>query len=183
MMSIVSGDRTSFGPMAMQSLAEYRYRVFVERLGWTLPARDGLEYDQFDSEHTIYVVARRAGVIVGTARLLPTTRPYLLESCFPDLLGSIEPPRSECVWELSRFAAVDLDSDGSSEPTQIASKVAVPLLRQSIRYAAQRGAEHLITVSPVGIERLLRRNGFEFHAALPTVVDGRPLQACWIACH
>jgi hypothetical protein len=41
------------------------------------------------------------------------------------------------------------------------SPVAVELLQHAIRSASEQGAERLITVSPVGVERLLRRAGFK----------------------
>jgi N-acyl-L-homoserine lactone synthetase len=39
----------------------------------------------------------------------------------------------------------------------------------------------LITVSPLGIERLLHRMGVNAHrAGPPMLVDGKPIFACWI---
>ncbi len=41
--------------------------------------------------------------------------------------------------------------------------------------------EGLITVSPIGVERLLRRAGFWSHRGGPsTVIGGHPIVACWI---
>ncbi|WP_347333173.1 acyl-homoserine-lactone synthase, partial [Ralstonia pseudosolanacearum] len=64
------------------ALAHYRHQIFVGQLGWQLPMADGrFERDQYDRDDTVYVVARDAdGAICGCARLLPTTRPYLLPS-------------------------------------------------------------------------------------------------------
>ena len=90
-------------------------------------------------------------------------------------------PSSPAVWELSRFAAVDLAARRTSALSQFSSPIAVGLLRAAIRVAADRGAERLITVSPLGIERLLRRAGFHAHrAAPPCIVDGHPLFAALI---
>ncbi|MBL8509853.1 MAG: GNAT family N-acetyltransferase, partial [Chitinimonas sp.] len=89
-------------------LARYRHRVFVEKLGWQLKCQDGLEFDQFDRPDTLYVVAQdQDDQVVGGARLLPTTRPYLLGEIFPQLLNGQPVPNSSDIWELSRFAAVD----------------------------------------------------------------------------
>src|SRR4051812_6449510 len=86
-------------------LHAYRYNVFVERLHWNLPgARNGLEVDEFDREDTIYILGRdKKGVLCGCARLLPTTKPYLLSEIFPELMHGISLPRSDDVWEISRF--------------------------------------------------------------------------------
>jgi N-acyl-L-homoserine lactone synthetase len=164
-------------------MARYRHRVFVEMLGWPLQTREqGLEFDQFDREDTMYVVARDAcDDVVGTARLLPTTRPYLLRELFPQLLHGQPMPSTPRIWELSRFAAVDFGAANTTPMAQLSSPVAVGLLRETMRVAAAFGAERLITVSPLGVERLLRQAGFRAHrAAPPVLVDGHPVFACWI---
>jgi N-acyl-L-homoserine lactone synthetase len=47
--------------------------------------------------------------------------------------------------------------------------------------AAKQGAARLITVSPLGVERLLHRMGVHAHRAGPPVfVNGKPIFACWI---
>ncbi|WP_425439540.1 acyl-homoserine-lactone synthase [Pollutimonas bauzanensis] len=168
----------------MSGLARYRHRVFVEKLGWDLACQGGLEYDQFDRPDTLYMGARRDdgdGGLVGTARLLPTHRPYLLGEVFPQLMGSSPLPEAADVWELSRFAAVDFQATGAGPMRQFSSPVAVTLLREVIALAASEGVQRLITVSPLGVERLLRRAGFLAHrAAPPVLVDGHPVFACWI---
>lgn len=163
-------------------LARFRHQVFVETLGWQLQTRDGLEFDQFDRPDTVYVVARdEEGSVSGTARLLPTDKPYLLGEVFPQLLHGSPVPRSPRIWELSRFAAMDFSASKSGALAQFSSPIAVELLRASIKVAHERGAESLITVSPLGIERLLRRAGFRAHrAAPPCIVDGHPLFAAVI---
>jgi acyl homoserine lactone synthase len=157
--------------------AHYRYRVFVERLGWDLKFVNGLEFDQFDRADTLYVVAQDDdGAIIGTARLLPTRWPYLLAEVFPRLLGDMPAPYSHDIWELSRFAAVDLQENTGCALSQFSSPTAVGLLQASLRAAARRGARQLITVSPLGVERLLRKAGFRaWRAAPPAIVDGHPL--------
>jgi N-acyl-L-homoserine lactone synthetase len=77
------------------------------------------------------------------------------------------------VWELSRFAAVDFNAAATSALGQFSSEIAVELLHQSIAAARAHGAKELITVSPLGIERLLRRAGFKAHRAGPPRMYGR----------
>lgn len=181
-MEYIAGTAACLKPDLMTGVARYRHRVFVENLGWELNTQDGLELDQFDGPDTVYMVARDdEGQLNGIARLLPTTRPYLLQEVFPQLMGQQLPPRQADVWELSRFAAMDFNEQQGNPLSQFSSPVAVGLLRTVLAYAAQHDVQRLITVSPLGIERLLRRAGFAAHrAAPPIVLDGRPLFACWI---
>jgi N-acyl-L-homoserine lactone synthetase len=181
-MQIFTGSYDSLASGFAVELARYRHRVFVEMMGWELQCKDELEFDQFDRDDTRYVACRDdQGRMVGCARLLPTTAPYLLAEVFPQLLHGMAPPCSPEVWELSRFAAVDLEGGSASQPGSFSPPVAVGLLKAALAAAAEQGATHVITVSPLGIERLLQRAGFRSHRAGPPVtVDGRALFACWI---
>jgi len=171
-MHIVAGTASNLSTSAFSAMAHYRYRVFVEKLGWKL-ANDGVtELDQFDRDDTLYVMAReRDARLSGVARLLPTDRPYLLSDVFPDLLDGRPPPRSAKVWELSRFAVTDLDaSNAATQSLSDASCRALALLDVVMRLAAFGGADELITVSPLGVERILRRAGIVAHRM------GRPVR-------
>jgi len=181
-MGVISGVQNSLPRGVYSKVCRYRYQVFVERLGWQLPTRHGIELDQFDRPDTVYVVAENdKSDIIGCARLLPTTGPYLLSEVFPQLLNGLPPPQSPDVWELSRFAAMDLEQRVDSVKNQCSSPIAVRLLQESISCAAGRGAKRLITVSPVGVERLLYKAGFKAHrAGPPVVVDGHAIVACII---
>ncbi len=182
-MRFVSGVPSELRPGLVANVARYRHKVFVEKLGWELKCDNAFEYDQFDRDDTVYVVAQNdSEEIVGTARLLPTTRPYLLGEIFPQLLNDLPPPASGDVWELSRFAAVDFNAATTSASKQFSSHVAIELLHTSLKSAAARGAKRLITVSPIGVERLLRNAGIRAHrAGPPMIVEGNPIFACWIS--
>lgn len=181
-MEIIGGTSESLPTSLFEGIARYRHRVFVETLGWELPAVAGLELDQFDRPDTQYLVAREDdGRLVGTARILPTDQPYLLGEVFPQLMGGAPPPCSADVWEISRFAAVDFAQARAHPMIQFASPVTQSLLGEILRQAAAQGVKRLITVSPLGVERLLRRMGCSARrAAPPVLVDGYPLFACWI---
>jgi acyl homoserine lactone synthase len=179
-MQTISSNSEEFTPEFEVAVAAYRHKIFIERLGWQLPVRDGLERDQFDRSDTIYVVARSdRGDICGCARLLPTTAPYLLGEVFPQLMNGLPAPSARDVWELSRFAAVEVEANLTTP--QDAAKMSKALLAAAVAIAAEHGAARLITVSPLGVERLLNRFGVNAHRAGPPVyVDGKPIYACWI---
>lgn len=181
-MEIHTGTLDDLAPEMAERLARYRYKVFVETLRWRLPARYGLELDQFDRPDTLYVVATEGGRVIGGTRLLPTTKPYLLGEVFPQLLGDASVPRSPGIWELSRFAAVDLSAKAPAL-FPFASRIAFRLLQAAIDAAIERRGERLITVSPKGIERLLRLAGFRARRdGPPLIIDGQAFFACFIEC-
>lgn len=163
------------------ALAHYRRRIFVEQLGWSLPCADErFERDQYDRADTVYVLAHdEAGAICGCARLLPTTRPYLLRELFSFLLAADMPaPEAPDVWELSRFAA----NPGAGALVDENNAWAVqPMFASVVECAAKLGARQLIGVTFLSMERLFRRIGVHAHRAGPAQrIDDRMVVACWI---
>lgn len=181
-MIVTAGTAHTLSDDMFCKVGHYRHRVFIETLGWDLKTKNQLELDQFDRPDTIYMVSQdESGEVNGCARLLPTNRPYLLGEVFPELMNGLPPPCSPDVWELSRFAAVDFTKRTSSALSQFSAGIATNLLRESIECAAKHGAKRLITVSPIGIERLLRYTGVHAHrAGPPMIINGHPIFACWI---
>lgn len=181
-MYVVKGRQEDLPAGLYSQVANYRHRVFVEQLGWQLQTFGDMEQDQFDRDDTIYVISSNEhNDITGCARLLPTTRPYLLGEVFPQLLNGMPIPNSPDVWELSRFASVDFNTKTSSALGQFSSPITLSLLHESIAVAAENGAKRIITVSPIGVERLLHRTGVHAHrAGPPMIIDGHPIFACWI---
>ena len=180
-MEIIAGTVESFSADVLFDMARYRHHVFVEKLGWKLHTRGRLELDEFDRKDTIYLIARDPdGRVVGTSRLLPTYRPYLLASVFPQLLGGNPAPCSPKVWELSRFAVADGMQVGAGDDPQ-AWSLALDMLGVAMRTVAKEGGQRLICASPLGIERILRRAGLPTHrVAPPVLVEGQHLFACLI---
>lgn len=168
---------------AYLDLSAYRYEVFVNQMGWKLECPIGLEVDQFDGADTEYVMVKDAAWgICGCARLLPTTRPYLLSQVFPFLFHELPIPRDETVWEVSRFATWT-GARGGDTPADMAASLAHTgrFAHAVLRRAAELGARRLVTVSPYGMERLLRRVGVCAHRVGPPVQwEGQLLIACWI---
>ena len=103
-MVIVEDGASSPGAPALKSMFEARKQVFVDLLKWDVPVVDGrFELDQFDDEHATYViVAGGEGEHLGSARLLPTVRPHILGSLYPELCAG-EVPTGPDIFEITRF--------------------------------------------------------------------------------
>ena len=88
----------------LRAMFEDRRHVFVDLLKWDLPVLDGrFELDEFDDEHATYlIIADEHGDHLGSARLLPTTRPHILGSLFSNLCAA-PPPSGPQVFEITRF--------------------------------------------------------------------------------
>lgn len=88
---------------ALREMFEARKRVFVDLLKWDVPVLQGrYELDQFDGEDATYlIVPRDDGGHAGSARLLRTTSPHILDSLFPELCAG-PPPRGPEILEITR---------------------------------------------------------------------------------
>lgn len=161
MLRYSTGTRQQLPPQLFEQMGQYRREVFINHLGWELDTINSMELDEFDGPDAVYVCSHDdEGGVNGVARLLPTTGSYLLEKVFPQLWGGKALPHDLKVWELSRFAMVESRATVGMPLHQASATAAAHLLRQVILTAGMMGARTLVTVSPVGMERLLRLNGF-----------------------
>lgn len=181
MLVVVTGSASQLPHGLEVALATYRHRVFIEGLRWQLPVANGLERDQFDRADTLYAVAREPnGDICGCARLLPTTRAYLLDEVFPELVNGGLLPHSPDVWELSRFSTMPADGSIRMSQAEARSRFCA-LFAAAVQVARAHGAVRLITVTALGVERILRSIGIHAHrAGAPRMIDGKPTLALWI---
>lgn len=156
-------DDQSMCPVLRASVADYRHHVFVESLKWDLRCSDGYEQDEFDRVGATHIVAcDDQHRVIGYARLLPTTAPYLLATHFAHLLGGLPPPCSATVWELSRFtSAPGPAADGREWTAGAQTRVGKRLLLEAVSFVQSRGCHDLIFCTTVCIERLAHRWGVE----------------------
>jgi len=156
-----------------------RYRLFIEREGWDIPHFDNLEYDQFDTPATVYLIKRRpeTGEVMGGMRLIPTTQPYLAEHVWPDLIQTRPIPKDPKVWEGTRMSA--------------APELSVDERRQTLGELGAAFAEFLIGVGanrvifemPPKLLEFQSRNNPEFVEMLGepiTLDDGTLLVGGWV---
>lgn len=151
-----------------------RYRVFHERLQWDVKCDDGLESDEFDDLHTLYLLAAdEDGDTRGGWRLRPTTLPYMMGdvAAFRSLLHGQAAPRSPKVWEISRFA-VDTDSAAAAFGF---NEVARTLIHSTIQFAVDNQIDQYVMVVSTSVERLLRNTGLVLHRYGPPVRIGKVL--------
>ncbi len=87
---------------------QIRHRIYVEELQWRRlkPRADKREYDPFDMDETVYVLALEEGRVVGGRRLVPTTGPHLIADVFPHFASMQGVPRAPDIAEWTRLFVV-----------------------------------------------------------------------------
>lgn len=160
----------------LRSMFEARKRVFVDLLKWDVPVLEGrYELDQFDDEHAVYLIVRDpAGEHLGSARLLPTVRPHLLDTLFSDLCAAA-PPRGSHVFEITRFC---LDRRLSAPRRLVVRNRLVSVLAD---YALARGIATYTGVAEIAWLQQILAFGWRCRPlGLPRIRNGKMLGALQI---
>jgi acyl-homoserine lactone synthase len=163
--------------VALRSMFEARKRVFVDLLKWDLPVlADRFELDHFDDPHATYlIVTDLDGEHLASARLLPTTRPALLDGLFPHLVAG-PVPRGPRIFEITRFC---LSRDVRAAARRAARDM---LLTGLVAHALENGIDTYTGVAELAWFRQVQRFGWECHAlGDPCLEAGRTLTALRIA--
>jgi N-acyl-L-homoserine lactone synthetase len=122
-----------------------RHRVFIERQGWQVPTYGGIEYDQFDTPAAKYILwLDNQGHARGVTRLIPTTRPYMVQTLWPQLVDG-ELPQTDSIWEASRFAC-DRDLDSITR-----RQVVAELICSCQEFGVANGIRKYLSVMPLVI--------------------------------
>ena len=161
---------------ALMEMHRDRKAVFVDRLGWSLPAMGSwLEVDQFDNDYAVYLLAREEERHQGSVRLLPTTRPHMLDTLFSELCpGGV--PTGEDIWEISRLVTNPRDCIGGAG-LRVHRLLALAL----VEFARLNGiGRYNIVAEAKRVPALLAMGWTVMPLGLPTDFDGEELQALQI---
>ena len=157
----------------LHAMFEARKQVFVDLLKWDVPVLEGrYEIDQFDNEHAIYlIIADAAGEHLGSARLLPTIRPHILDSLFPSLCAG-EPPRSADCFEITRFCL------GRNQNAKARLETRNGLVTALAQYALENGISTYTGVAELSWLQQILAFGWRCRPlGLPQAIGGRTLGA------
>lgn len=126
----------------LRAMFAARKRVFIDLLKWEIPTRDGTyEIDGFDDEHAHHVILTdRTGAHLTSAPLLPTTRPHILDTLFPELCQE-GVPASHSVYEIRHFC---LDRDLTAAERRAARNRLITAL---VEHALANGIERYTGVA------------------------------------
>lgn len=102
---VISSKNRHLYAREMEQHFRLRHRIFVDELGWAaLRKPDAREIDQFDTEHSIYLLGIEPGhgVVAGT-RLGPSLLPHLLSDVFPHAAAHKGVPRAPDIYDWTRI--------------------------------------------------------------------------------
>ena len=173
MLLIADAADRPFEVTALRSMFEARKRVFVDLLKWDVPVIDDrYEVDQFDDEHAVYlIVCDDGGEHLGSARLLPTIRPHILDALFPALCAG-PAPRGPDIFEITRFCLGR--NQGAAQRRLTRNRLVAGI----VDYALASGIVTYCGVGELGWLQQILAFGWRCRPlGLPRDIDGRMLGA------
>lgn len=166
------------------SFLRARKRTFIDRLHWNLPHTEGMEFDQYDTPLSRWIVIHEFGEVLGGIRMTPTTArcgiyTYMLRDAQRGLLEEIptdvlffEAPVSDTIWEASRLFISE------EVPAHRRLHIQSVLMENLTRQAQKLGASHVIGIVPAVWSRWLRRLDLDAVPVGPRfAIDGTVSQA------
>jgi len=166
----------NFGPLWYEHL-KVRKRAFVDAQGWNVPHTDEVEWDQYDTPLTTYIITHDLGRVLTASRLLPCSycgpmHSHMIRDATLGRLASIpadiidKPATDARSYEATRFTA---DPD-------LPRAVRVAALRENalelMRHCDRIGAERVFALMPPGFVAWLRRAGLSARPAGPVTSNG-----------
>lgn len=173
MLHVLQSPAEPASDAALRSMFAARKSVFVDLLKWDVPVLDGTyEVDQFDDVHATYLIlAEPDGAHLGSARLLPTTRPHILDSLYAELCEEA-PPQAADIFEITRFC---LDRRLTARERRAVRDTLVNAL---VEHALATGISAYSAIAEMGwFQQILAFGWHCMPLGLPRVVDGTMLAA------
>jgi acyl homoserine lactone synthase len=154
MIRVVTKDNADRHVGHLRQMHRIRKTIFKDRLGWDVTVSGALEVDEYDALGPSYLLSiDRHAAVNGCVRLLPTTGPNMLRDIFPHFVTKAAVPRSERVWEASRFAV----SGNTTAVETGLSQTTYDLLIGVLKFGLSNGITMIVCVVDVRMERILRR--------------------------
>lgn len=104
MIRVISYNDISKNSDLFFSQFRLRHREFIHRQNYAVRAIDGMEFDQYDTLASNYIVYSEDGrTVLGCSRLTPIQYGCMLADHFPDLVDDRSLFQSANIWEGTRY--------------------------------------------------------------------------------
>lgn len=155
-------------PVDVASYLELRKSLFVDKLAWSIASWENIEFEQYDTAKTVYVLAKKEGKVVAGGRLIRTDSKmpndrgklqytYMIADAYDGLLEGMPselcrntPPRDPKIWEFSRIVSAKNDGAAVREVFQAANG-----------YIASQGGTGGVFIGSPALMRMCRMSGFD----------------------
>lgn len=129
-----------------------RHREFIERQAYDVKTIDGMEFDEYDTLASVYLVYSEDGqTVTGCSRLSPVRYGSMLADLFPNLVDDKSVFLAQNIWEATRLC-VD-----SRLPPSHRQRICHYICAGYLEFGLANGIKHIIGLTPT----LILRSVFE----------------------
>lgn len=164
-----------------------RKAAFVDQQGWDVPHTDEVEWDQYDTPLTKYVITHDAGQVLAASRVLPCdyagpNYSFMIRDATLGRLPNIPPDiipvigTSPTSFEATRFTT------GPNLPRQVRTEALKKNAVDLMLHCDRIGAERVFALMPPGFVAWLRRSGLNANPAGPVTTNAMNETFCVIEC-
>ncbi|OFW90330.1 MAG: hypothetical protein A3B66_02315 [Alphaproteobacteria bacterium RIFCSPHIGHO2_02_FULL_46_13] len=159
---------------AFISQFKLRHKCFLQRQFYNVSEYEGLEYDQYDTPASVYLVATdENGHALGASRLTPLSHHSMLADLWPEMVDDQSIFTSQVAWEGTRFC-ID-----HQLPPELRKKVKDELVLAYLEFGLITRIDKIIGIMP----SLVLRHVFSaldvdvIKIGRPLQIDGKRIQA------
>lgn len=169
MISCISCSNIHEFGRAYHSQFRLRHEEFIERQDYDVPVFEEMEFDQYDTPASRYLVYHTdEGEALGATRLTPTALSCMLSDLWPQLVDDKSLLRSDKIWEGTRYC-VD-----KSVPPQLRQRIVQEMACAYLEFGLGLGLQKIIGLMPTYIYRsVFERQGIEMEYLGPVQLVGR----------
>lgn len=140
----------------MQEAHNLRLRTYDERINWQSSDCLGGESDTYNAEAVYFIAVEGDGAVVGSWRMMPTSKYFMAQDIFPQLFDSTGSISSDLVWELSQCA---VDASYYGRNSQGLKSMIAGLTCAVLEFAIMNGITEYLSIQNRIITRFANRFG------------------------
>jgi len=155
MLKVISFKDIAANADLFYSQFRLRHREFIERQHYDVKTIDGMEFDEYDTLASVYLVYTEDNkTVLGCSRLTPIEYGSMLADHFPELVDDCAIFQAPNIWEGTRFC---IDRRLRADQRR---QICVTLCAGYIEFGLQRGVDQIIGLMPTIILRtVFERSG------------------------
>lgn len=164
-----------------------RKAAFVDGEGWDVPHTQDVEWDQYDTPLTKYIITHENGRVLAASRVLPCSydgpnHSFMIRDAMLGRLPNIPPDICESVctdqasYEATRFTT------GPDLPRRMRVEALKTNAVELMLYCDKIGAERVYALMPPGFVAWLRRTGLDAREYGPRTTNALGETFCVIEC-
>lgn len=141
----------------LEELYILRKRTFKDRLNWKVSCKGECEFDEYDNEHTHYLLGCYNGELICSVRFIRMKYPNMITGPFRNFFN-YDAPADETLLESSRFF---VDKDRVKSLTETKLPFCHLLFLGMINYSRTIGMKGILTVCNKSMLTILKRSGWQ----------------------